>query len=243
MKQFRRHHFPPLAHMRPSGAAEAARGAPDDGEQDWEGAVADGYRQGQRDGYEAGLDLGRSDGYQAGHAEGLAQGSEQGREQGRSQALAGFEALSAPVESMLKGLKTLRSDLRTAQRKEVVDLVGKIARQVIRAELALQPVQLLALVDEALAAMPPTRDEIEVFLNPEEHKRIGELDPKRAKKWNLLADPSLEPGECRVRAGDHEVDAGCQGRLAAVMAQVDDQLLAAESGEELAAERGAEQAA
>jgi flagellar assembly protein FliH len=51
-------------------------------------------------------------------------------------------------------------------------------------------------------------------------KRIQELDPKRAKKWNLLADPRLEPGECRVKAGDHEVDAGCQGRLAACMEQV-----------------------
>jgi flagellar assembly protein FliH len=63
-----------------------------------------------------------------------------------------------------------------------------------------------------------------VFLNPEELKRISELDPKRSRKWNLMADPALEPGECRVRAGDHEVDAGCQGRLAACMAQVRDSL-------------------
>jgi flagellar assembly protein FliH len=121
---------------------------------------------------------------------------------------------------MLRGLKKLKTEYKNAQRKEVVDLVGKIARQVIRAELALQPVQMLALVDEALSAMPPTRDEVEVMLNPEEMKRIQELDPKRAKKWNLMADPALEPGECRVRAGDHEVDAGCQGRLAACMEQV-----------------------
>jgi flagellar assembly protein FliH len=97
---------------------------------------------------------------------------------------------------------------------------------VIRAELALQPVQMLALVDEALSAMPPTRDEVEVLLNPEELKRIQELDPKRARKWNLLADPRLEPGECRVKAGDHEVDAGCQGRLAACMEQVREGLAA-----------------
>jgi hypothetical protein len=56
-------------------------------------------------------------------------------------------------------LKKLKSDFKAAQRKEVVDLVGKIARQVIRAELALQPTQMLALVDEALAAMPPARDD------------------------------------------------------------------------------------
>jgi flagellar assembly protein FliH len=83
------------------------------------------------------------------------------------------------------------------------------------------------LVDEALAAMPPSKEAVEVFLNPEELKRITELDPKRAQKWTLLADPALEPGECRVRAGDHEVDAGCQGRLAACMEQVREGLEAA----------------
>jgi flagellar assembly protein FliH len=221
MKQFRPYHFPPLAQFVRPGAPQ---GAPDaSAADDWQGAVADGFRQGQRDGYAAGVEQGRADGVKAGHAEGLAHGLEQGR----AQALVHLDEHAKPVDAMLEGLKKLGSELRAAQRKEVVDLVGKIARQVIRAELALQPVQLLSLVDEALAAMPQSRDEVEVFMNPEELKRITELDPQRAKKWTLLADPSLEPGECRVRAGDHEVDAGCQGRLAACMDQVSEQLRAA----------------
>lgn len=217
MKPFRPYHFPPLAQF---AAADGAG-------QDWQGAVADGYRQGQRDGYEAGFEQGRADGWQAGHADGHAAGAQQGAAQARDAALEQFEQAAKPLDAMQRSLKKLRSDLRAAQRKEVVELVGKVARQVIRAELALQPVQLLALVDEALAAMPPTRDAVEVFLNAEELKRVTELDPRRAKKWNLLADPALEPGECRVRAGDHEADAGCQGRLAACMEQLGDQLRAA----------------
>jgi len=223
MKQFRPYHFPPLAHF----VANAGVSAPSSSSagEDWQGAVADGYRQGQRDGYDVGLEQGRSEGLESGHAEGLARGYEHGRQQ----ALAEVEAAVKPVDAMLRALKKLKTEYRNAQRNEVVDLVGKIARQVIRAELALQPVQMLALVDEALASMPPTRDEVEVLLNPEEMKRIQELDPKRAKKWNLLPDPSLEPGECRVKAGDHEVDAGCQNRLAACMEQVRDGLAAADA--------------
>ena len=118
-------------------------------------------------------------------------------------------------------------------RSSVVDLVAKVARQVIRAELALQPVQLLALVDETLASMPPTREEIDVFLNPEELKRISELDPKRAKRWNLIADARLDAGECRIKAGDNEVDAGCHQRLSACMDQVSSHLaLAAEHADQ-----------
>lgn len=227
MKQFRSYHFPPLhqftAALPPGSTAPGAGSA-----EEWQAALADGYRQGQRDGYEAGLDQGHAEGFPQGQAAGLQRGIEEGREM----ALAEFEQLAKPIDAMLKSLKKLKTDLRAAQRKEVVDLVGKIARQVIRAELALQPVQLLALVEEALAVMPPSREQVEVFLNPEELRRVLELDPKRAKKWTLLPDPSLEPGECRVRSGDNEVDAGCQGRLAAVMDQVREQLMTEEPEEE-----------
>ena len=223
MKQFRPYHFPPLHQFsaaRPSGA-----GAPgSNSAEEWQSALADGYRQGQREGYEVGLDQGRAEGFPQGQAEGL----QRGIEEGRAMALDGFEQLAKPIDGMLKSLKKLKADLRAAQRNEVVDLVGKIARQVIRAELALQPVQLLSLVEEALAVMPPAREQVEVFMNPEELRRVLELDPKRAKKWTLLPDPALEPGECRVRSGDHEVDAGCQGRLKAVMEQVEEQLLSEE---------------
>ncbi len=230
MKQFRPHHFPPLYKLTsalPKGSAGAGIGSGAGSAEEWQAALSDGYRQGQREGYEAGLDQGRADGFPVGQSEGL----QRGVEEGRAMAMAEFEQLAKPVDAMLKGLKKLKTDMRAAQRKEVVDLVGKIARQVIRAELALQPVQLLALVEEALSVMPPSRDQVEVFLNPEELRRVLELDPKRAKKWTLLPDPALEPGECRVRSGDNEVDAGCQGRLGAVMDQVREQLLDVEDEE------------
>jgi flagellar assembly protein FliH len=219
MKQFRPYHFPPLAQFL---AAPGTNAPSSSAQEDWQGAVADGYRQGQQDGYDAGLEQGRGDGYDAGHAEGV----ERGMAEARERAQAELDNLSKPVDALLRALKKLKNEYKSAQRNEVVDLVGKIARQVIRAELALQPVQMLNLVDEALAAMPPTRDDVEVLLNPEELKRIQELDPKRAKKWNLLPDPSLEAGECRVKAGDHEVDAGCQNRLSACMEQVREGLAA-----------------
>ena len=217
MKHYRPLHFPPLHQVsaaRPHGASGTQSA------QAWQDALADGYRQGQREGVETGLAQGRADGLAQGQAEGL----QRGQEEGRAMALERFAQLARPVEAMLESLQRLQGDLRAAQRNEVVDLVGKIARQVIRAELALQPVQLLALVEEALAAMPPARDDIEVFLNPEELRRVRELDPARARQWTLLPDPALAPGECRVRAGDHEADAGCQGRLEAVMEQVRAQL-------------------
>ncbi|TWI67590.1 flagellar assembly protein FliH [Pseudoduganella lurida] len=226
MKQFRPYRFPPLSHHTPqAGRGAAGTGAPDP--EQWQASISEGFEQGQRDGYDIGLQRGQDEGYESGRLQGIAQG----RDEGRQETLVGFDELARPVDAIMKSLKKLRADYRAAQRKEVVDLVAKVARSVIRAELALQPVQIMALVDETLASMPPTREEIDVYLNPEELKRVAELDPKRAKRWNLIADARLDAGECRIRAGDSEVDAGCTQRLAAVMEQVDKQLQTADMDE------------
>ena len=169
MKQFRPYHFPPLHQVRAATGTLPAGGTDSPSQEDWDSALAAGYRQGQQDGYDAGYEAARAEGFARGQEEGV----ERGLEEGRAQALAHLEEIGKPVDAALKALEKLKSDFKAAQRKEVVDLVGKIARQVIRAELALQPTQLLALVDEALAAMPPARDTIEVLMNPEELKRVS----------------------------------------------------------------------
>lgn len=221
MKNARAHRFPPLAQLvaRPvaSATGPAAAGT---------ASVAEGFQQGLDKGYEEGLATGLQSGREEGLAEGRAEGLAQGAEQGRAEVLARFDGLARPLEAALQALATLQADYQAALRKEVVELVGKVARQVIRCELALQPLQLLAMVDETLATLPRVRDdEVEVYLNPEELQRIQELDAERARRWKLLPDARLEPGECHVKAGSQEADAGCRQRQAAVMERVSAQLL------------------
>lgn len=216
MKNPRPYHFPPLTQLlaRP----QAVRGSA-------AASVADGMQEGTAKGYEEGLLAGREDGYSEGLAEGRHEGLRQGQEQGRSEALALFDNLSQPLEAALRQVKRLQADYQAATRKEVVELVAIVARQVIRCELALQPQQLLTMVDDTLASLPRVNDDqVEIHLNPEECQRIRELHPERAQRWKLQPDPRLEPGECRVHAGNHEADAGCRQRQAAVMEQISTQL-------------------
>lgn len=214
MKHYRPHRFPPLG-AAPAGAA----GAP------LQASIAQGFHQGLDKGYAEGLASGLDEGRERGLAEGRRDGLRHGLEEGRRAAELAFQSLSRPVDAVLEQLHRLHTEYQLAQRKEVVDVVARVARQVIRCELTLQPTQLLTLVDEALAAMPPTREQIEVYLNPDDLQRILELDPARAERWSLLPDSRLQAGECHVRAGDHEADAGCQQRLSACMQQVTSQLL------------------
>lgn len=226
MRNYRPHRFPPLSQLtappsRPGTGAEL------------QAALADGFQQGldrgYRDGHESGLEAGREEGRTLGYED----GRRQGLEEARREALADFEKLAQPLDALFTSLGRLQADYQAALRREVVELVGRVARQVIRCELALQPVQMLALVDETLATMPPVREGVEVYLNPEELQRIVELDPERSARWKLIPDSRLEPGECRVKADGHEADAGCRQRLAACIDQVKAQLLPAadEDGE------------
>ncbi|HEY0685262.1 MAG TPA: flagellar assembly protein FliH [Steroidobacter sp.] len=189
-------------------------------------AMQDGYQRGMERGYREGHESGLRSGMETGRQEGRDEGKQQGIEAGRQEALARFERLAGPASEMLEQLKQMQADYQTAMRKEVIELVAKVARQVIRKEIQTQPLQLLALVDEALATMPRVAaDEIVVYLNPEDCERIIELDPLQAERWNLWADDKLEPGECRVKAGQREADAGCSQRLAACMEQIEERLL------------------
>jgi flagellar assembly protein FliH len=188
-------------------------------------SLAEGYQQGVDRGYRVGHESGLREGRETGLREGREAGRSEGEATARREASAKFDSLAEPVDAMLKALQNVQDDYQSALRKEVVELVAKVARQVIRCELALQPAQLLALVDETLGTMPRSRKKTEVYLNEGDLQRILEIDHSRAARWKLLPDPHLEPGECRVKSGDREADAGCHQRLTACMEQISTQLL------------------
>lgn len=219
MKTLRPHRFPPLAQLHAAPHRTGLQGAELQASlaQGFQEGLSKGYEEGYASGLQSGQDEARQAAQAAGHAQGLAQAGEAARQRLR-------QPLAA-VDGLLQQLQQLQHDYQAALRREVVELVERVARQVIRAELTLRPTQLLALVDETLSAMPPAREGVAIFLNPEDRERLLELAPERLRDWQLHPDAALEPGECRVLAGGREADAGCRQRLAACMAQVRGQLV------------------
>lgn len=176
-------------------------------------AIADGFQEGSEKGYQQGLEQGRvageREGYEKGRLEGLQQGRDEGREQGKQL----FDEASQPLEQVSEQLRQFLNNFERKRRQELLELVKKVAQQVIRCELTLHPTQLLALAEEALAAMPADHGEVRILLNPEECARIKDLAPERAAAWRLVPDDTLALGECRVVTAQAEADIGCQQRL------------------------------
>ncbi|MBZ8142536.1 flagellar assembly protein FliH [Rubrivivax gelatinosus] len=219
----RPYRFPPLSGLNAGGVLPADGASAAEVQAAAARAYADGQKRGWREGYDAGAAQGREDGWNTGLA--LAGDSAEQELQRRLQER--LAELAAPLAAAVAALQAAHEDNQAALRREMVELVGRVARQVVRCELALQPGQILKLVDETLATMPPPHESVEVRLNPEDLRRIEDIDAEGARRWQLLADPRLAPGECRVRSGRREADAGCRQRLDAVMEQVGAQLLEA----------------
>lgn len=208
-KPWRSYRFPPLCtgSRGPGGDLQQADQA------SLQRAVTDGYREGTERGYQEGLQQGLEAGRRQGFEEGCEQGRQRGLEEGRHQGLQVFEQAAAPLESMRKTLRSYLDAHDSKTRADLLELVRKVARQVIRCELTINPTQLLTLAEEALTSMPGDHGDVQILLSPEEYARIKDIDPERAEGWRLVPDERLTLGECRVITDQAEADIGCQQRL------------------------------
>lgn len=211
---YRRYSFPPLARVRTLAGAEGMQALLE------EQAAQPSPEQ---------LEQARLEGYAQGHAEGYAAGQQAGAERARTLVAEGLKALSEPVQALMAGLSELQEQHRQGLRQQLVPLVEQVARQVVRGELEARPERLLQFVEEALAGLPVEVTGVEVRLNPEEYRRIGAAAPEQVQRWQLVPDERLPPGECRIRAGARELDAGCGQRLAACLEQL--RTLVSQAGE------------
>lgn len=180
-------------------------------------AISEGFQEGLEKGYQDGVAEGREAGLREGFEAGRQDGLRKGREEGRATGRQAFDEASAPLSAAVEAFGEYRQAFQRSRQKELLELVQKVARQVIRVELTLNPTQLLTLAEEALAAMPGEQGDVQILLNPEECARIRELNPERAARWRLVPDERLVLGECRVVTAQAEADIGCQQRLDSCM--------------------------
>lgn len=235
---YRSYRFPPLAE-RAVAEALSAPGSPEA----LQAALADGYSRGMERGYEEGFDKGLVEGRAVGETQGRERGVAEGRAEGEAQVLARWARVAEPMQAAIDALRQVQADYQAALRREMVELVERVARQVIRAELTLNPTQILKLVEETLQSMPPAVSAVEVFLNNEDLRAIQAIEGANSHGWNLIADPALQAGECRVQVAGFEADAGCRQRLQACMGPVAAQLLGPEEPTDAPAEAPLSEAA
>jgi flagellar assembly protein FliH len=142
-----------------------------------------------------------------GHAAGLAEGRAAARRE-LEQSLARFEHL---LEAAARPLQALDE---TTER-ELARLAMTVARRVVAHELRSDPTLVREAVHQAVAALPVATRALRVHLHPDDLSLLRELDVAEAH-WELLPDPALTRGGCRLESESSRLDAQVETRLAAI---------------------------
>jgi len=97
-----------------------------------------------------------------------------------------------------------------------------VAKQLVRRELKTDPGQVLAVVREAMAALPLAARNVRLHLHPEDATLVREMltlgDNERG--WQIVEDPVLSRGGCKISSDTSQIDASVERRLHTVIANV-----------------------
>ncbi|MDP9140050.1 MAG: FliH/SctL family protein [Pseudomonadota bacterium] len=150
----------------------------------------------------------------AAYQEGIQRGHVQGYAEGQRQAQQETERLRALIEHIQRPLAQLDEEIERA----MLETACAIARRLTMAELSLRPELIETLVRTALAALPPYVREIRLRMNADDAAFIGSRPGMQAngQGFHIVADASLQRGDCRISTDSTQLDARLDTRLDAM---------------------------
>lgn len=140
---------------------------------------------------------------------------------------------STYLAELLEGLTHPLHELDETVEEQLLQLTISVARQLVRRELKTDPGEIIAIIREAVAILPVGKREIQIYLNAEDMQLVKSsfsLAEDDQRSWQLLEDPMISRGGCRLVSNDSQIDASVEKRLTAVATK----LLGGERGDEQA---------
>lgn len=156
----------------------------------------------QREAYEEAWRQGRAEGLEAGAAEIKA------RVQRLDELL---QALAAPFDALDQQIE-----------KQLVELAMTATRQLFRREIREQPTHVIGVVREAIQRLPIASRNVHVHLHPDDAALVREhLAPAEGElAWDIIEDPLISHGGCRVTTDNSQIDATAEARLNSLLQRI-----------------------
>ncbi len=150
---------------------------------------------------EAAIRAARQSGYEDGYRDGQA-ALEAFKRSHASQTSAQLQALIASVSGEIEKIDTQIADA-------VAATALKLARQVIRSELSMQPGHVVKVAQEAVGALLLSARHVRVRVNAQDHALVGDgaAEALAARGALVIADAAVERGGCVVESDLGRVDA------------------------------------
>lgn len=178
----------------------------------------DAYEEGYAQGHARGLESGRQEGWQAGHDEGHETGYAAGYEKGRDQAAREAQRLADLTSQSALALERMEHELG----QDLLKLAVRIAEYVVQATLTDRPDIVVELVRRVLATDPAAAAPLQVHLHPDDLELVQDHLSQHAHTppCHLIADASLQRGDCIARSAFADADARLETRWQNVIASL-----------------------
>lgn len=156
-------------------------------------------------------DEARAEGYRAGYEEGRAAGEAEFTTRTDEQ----VSQLSALVGNLHVSLAHLDQQIAD----QLLDLGLEVAAQVLRGSISVNRELLLPTIREAIAELPFHHGTISLHMNPVDAEMLQGIvkDQLAHTGAHIVADSSLSPGGCLIRAGNSEIDGSIEMRWRRVL--------------------------
>lgn len=150
------------------------------------------------------------------------EGFKQGLSEAHAQARQEIDNVTDRLMALIDALATPLEQLSDEVEDELVKLAVAIAKQIVRRELKTDPTQVIGVVKEALNALPAAGQNIKLHLHPEDAKLVADtmLANANERKWELVDNPLIQRGGCRIETDSSNVDATIESRVAAIAARI-----------------------
>lgn len=162
------------------------------------------------------------DAYDEGFIMGRKEGKAQGYKEGKQQAIAESSELIEKLKSVLSTLAEPVSQLDDELENSIAQLTLSIARQLVRREIKIEPGEIVAVVREAVKALPISARNPTIYLHPEDIQLVRNAlslsDDENT--YRLEEDLLLTRGDCHVETESSYIDASVEARLSAIAANM-----------------------
>ncbi|SEA49593.1 flagellar assembly protein FliH [Alkalimonas amylolytica] len=176
-----------------------------------------GFSEGKEDGFAKGYEEGRQQGQEDGVKQGLAEGKKLGFEEGQQQSEQQFQALEQLLDQLQQPLKQLDKQVE----QELLALALAMAKAVLQTEVQTNQQVILKALQQAIDALPLRHGKVHIKLHPDDLAIIQQhysTEQLGERGWQLLAEPTLSRGGCRLETEQSLVDRSIEQRLGSALA-------------------------
>lgn len=151
------------------------------------------------------------------YEESYVKGYQAGMKEGREKVARQMELLN----EFISMLSAPFHDMNDQIIEELAALSGKIARGLVKRELKTEPETIMAIIRDSIRPLSENPKSVNVYLHPDDAEILNDMNKRMSEKqlWNVIEDPLLSRGDCRISKDDSLIDENLQDRINIVITQ------------------------